>query len=104
LASPDRQGGESDGTPDARNIYYNYPTTGDGAVLARLVHIAAAKNPARKPGSGDKFYVTGIQTALARSMERCNGRFRSNRARRRPFISSFVLAPARGEFAVHGPG
>ena len=42
-------GAESDGTPDIRYVYYNYPTTGDGAVIARLVHIAAAKNPARKP-------------------------------------------------------
>ena len=33
---------------------------GDGAVITRLVHIAAVKNPARKPGNGDKFYVTGI--------------------------------------------
>jgi hypothetical protein len=38
---------ESDGTPDARTIYYNYPTSGDGNVIARLDHIAAAKNPAR---------------------------------------------------------
>ena len=39
---------ESAGTPDARTIYYHYPTTGDGAVLARLDYIAAVKNPARK--------------------------------------------------------
>jgi len=38
-----------DGTPDARTIYYNYPTSGDGAVIARLDPIAAAKNPARNP-------------------------------------------------------
>jgi len=41
-------GAESDGTPDARTIHYNYPTSGDGNVIARLDHIAAAKNPARK--------------------------------------------------------
>ena len=40
---------QSAGTPDARTIYYNYPSSGDGAVSARLVHIAAVKNPARKP-------------------------------------------------------
>jgi hypothetical protein len=40
---------EMDGTPDARTIYYNYPTSGDGAVIARLLHIAAVKNPARNP-------------------------------------------------------
>jgi hypothetical protein len=42
-------GPESVGTPDARTIYYNYPTSGDGNVIARLDHIAAAKNPAQKP-------------------------------------------------------
>jgi hypothetical protein len=42
-------GAESDGTPDARTIYYIYPTSGDRAVIARLDYIAAAKNPARKP-------------------------------------------------------
>ena len=29
-------GAESDGTPDARTIYYNFPTSGDGAVIGRL--------------------------------------------------------------------
>jgi hypothetical protein len=42
-------GAESDGTPDARYVYYNYPTSGDGAMLARLDNIAAAKNPACPP-------------------------------------------------------
>jgi len=36
-----------------------------------------------------------VETARARSMEKCNGRFRSNRARRRSFVSLFVLATAR---------
>ena len=47
--APAGVGAESDGTPDARNVYYNYPTTGDGAVIARLVHIAAVKTPACPP-------------------------------------------------------
>ena len=59
-------GAESVGTPDARNVYYNYPASGDGNVRARLDHIAAAKNPARKPGNGDKFYVTGIPVVMTR--------------------------------------
>jgi hypothetical protein len=60
-------GEESDGTPDARSIYYTYPTSGDGAgnVIARLDHIAAAKNPGRSRERGDKFYVTGIPGAEA---------------------------------------
>jgi hypothetical protein len=53
-------GPESAGTSDARTIYYTYPTSGDGNVIARLVHIAAAKNPGRSRERGDKFYVTGI--------------------------------------------
>ena len=48
VLAPESLGPESDGTPDARTIYYNYPTSGDGNVIARLEHIAAAKNPARK--------------------------------------------------------
>ena len=32
-----------------RDVYSPYPTTGDGAVLAKLDPIAAAKNPARNP-------------------------------------------------------
>ncbi|MGB2796439.1 MAG: hypothetical protein WBD44_04160 [Phycisphaerae bacterium] len=29
-------GAESVGTPDARTVYYNYTTSGDGAVIGRL--------------------------------------------------------------------
>jgi len=32
---------EDDGTPDSRTIYYNYPPSGDGAVLSRLNNLAA---------------------------------------------------------------
>ena len=34
--APPCLGAESVGTPDARTIYYNYPTSGDGAVIGRL--------------------------------------------------------------------
>ena len=34
--APECLGAESAGTPDARTIYYNYPTSGDGAVLGHL--------------------------------------------------------------------
>jgi hypothetical protein len=36
-------------SPDARTLYYNYPTTGDGAVITRLDPVVAAKNPGPNP-------------------------------------------------------